>query len=1623
MRRYPDLGRPQPLPPVTYTRRMSPPSDDTPQTPDSNRYPSGFAGVLKHLAAGRLKTSGGSSPAAAAAVTPTSSLLSKALAESRDGNGIETGQIYQVQGGPPDYEQLLQSLQPGQPLSARQTAVGSLRYVIEGYSLSSVMGIWSAAKDLIQSPNPTEARKAGFDLLTTCVKHTDLTALERRHFFDSISEACNREDFHLQLNALVELTNHGKNIEAVEILLLPLLTSWLKVWFEYSNVARAIAKKDKSSKSNDALDEETNLGQLFAFIIESLRFNFKAFWEQHVISLLDQVLCICKKTTAEADIKNSISILDAVITYGDIPESMLAPCVEVLCGVYATLKSLEESTWNAISNLLTSHLARKMVLALLEILRDPSKEHTRNSNTIRGAAAVFKNLLKANGAGGLSLVPFSTLMDALQKSLAIDNSRLDLEVVQVLACLFESEELMALTLEEDWTLLLEILTRSFKRTIDSGNGQPSDSVLNDAQSPSAKISKDKTVTSTLSQILQQILQKLEVSCGILDFTQKEGVMEFFMLNQQHLAHSCVELVINYYADEHLCYPSNEEWLKKSGQLVEIFFKDSSLPAPLRLLVLKTIKDVYQTITGIVSNDIVNNYAISILDAIPVEKDVGVLEALIGFAVEAAIESDEGLFTRIIGYFHERISAKDSGVTTSRTSAQPVITSVSRPTSSGLPPFMSTSTSNVAAKGLVRMFLRSLNLSANRALDVFDELLYLSRSDTCETDARLTAMKLLFRLRSDSNNAILIISTSESEGLASALCRTVESANGNQGTENATQGRSSRSEETSSARSGRSASTGQPQSYMSRSKSTRSVSGPNRSAKPIPPLWMYPGPKALPEDPPTAASSFLCSYVEEPPEGSNDEAPFQSRIALKINVWLEVVITILQNDCDWEVYSYILVHLGSQLTNHSLFKGSVPQIKLLRNVLCEQIKAGSFHEPPSTSGLKKADVAICLFHIITMLLSYRDHFAKSEEDEIVRTFMLGVGSWDRTSKSCIHALSICCHEVPLSISKSLNTILQKMSQIITQTHVAVHILEFLAGLARMPEVYVNFREDDFRTVFGICFRYLQYVRDQREKESAPSSTRTSYASGRQSGTAKDFAPMAETNMPPNASDELPQYVYALAYHVMIFWFLSLRLQDRAKHVGWITRNLVYTDKAGKEVIEEQSQVTVDMMQRVAYSDRDETMLPPPLSSSVSDEIVMKKSWMMGLSIVTVETAVMSGLSQVTKRQPSGTIHSIFKQDFAKPAPHQIPLSTEKVSDTSNASSRAAVLPSHIFLQFIGSSAGIPAALQPIPLPDDDATNRAISTFDRNSTVDGHSIGVIYVGEDQESESEILANVMGSADYTDFLSGLGTLIRLKGAKFNTQGLDREYNTDGEFTFCWRDRVTEIVFHITTMMPTNLDHDPLCTNKKKHTGNDFVNIIFNNSGLPFNFDTFPSQLNFVNIVITPESRASFVATRLRSYDEREKEFYKVQVMSKPGFPEISPAAETKIVSGKSLPSFVRLLALNASVFSLVWATREGGEHVSSWRNRLREIVRLRYKRISSSSSAASPSPASPPYVTQQLHSSQAGSRDSSTARRASANTFLSEGTSHRSSVLSNNTEVDVAASQDNGSMVDNFDFSRWA
>ena len=102
-----------------------------------------------------------------------------------------------------------------------------------------------------------------------------------------------------------------------------------------------------------------------------------------------------------------------------------------------------------------------------------------------------------------------------------------------------------------------------------------------------------------------------------------------------------------------------------------------------------------------------------------------------------------------------------------------------------------------------------------------------------------------------------------------------------------------------------------------------------------------------------------------------------------------------------------------------------------------------------------------------------------------------------------------------------------------------------------------------------------------------------------------------------------------------------------------------------------------------------------------------------------------------------------------------------------------------------------------------------------------------------EKSILSNVNGSDRYKNFINGLGNLVRLKDMDTNriySGGLETD-GSAGEFTLLWFDGIIQVAFHVATMMP-NINVD--CLSKKKHIGNDAVLIVYNESGVEYQFNT---------------------------------------------------------------------------------------------------------------------------------------------------------------------------------------------
>ncbi|XP_042619467.1 tuberin-like isoform X2 [Cyprinus carpio] len=264
--------------------------------------------------------------------------------------------------------------------------------------------------------------------------------------------------------------------------------------------------------------------------------------------------------------------------------------------------------------------------------------------------------------------------------------------------------------------------------------------------------------------------------------------------------------------------------------------------------------------------------------------------------------------------------------------------------------------------------------------------------------------------------------------------------------------------------------------------------------------------------------------------------------------------------------------------------------------------------------------------------------------------------------------------------------------------------------------------------------------------------------------------------------------------------------------------------------------------------------------------------------------------------------------------------------SNAEKSSGLSPSFVFLQLYHSPFFGNEANKPLLLPKSQLIDRAVKVLDQMPPYDTHKIGVVFVGAGQaNNEVSILSNEYGSNRYAQFLTGLGKLIHLKDCdpdQIFLGGLD-QHGDDGEFTYCWHDDIMQAIFHIATLMP-NRESDKGCCNKKRHIGNDFVVVVYNDSGEEYKLGTIKGQFNFVEVLIKPLDYESNLVT-LQCRKDLE------------GLVDTSVA---KIVSDLNLPLLVRQMALHANMASLVHQCRANPSdaYASKWLARLRHIKRIR-------------------------------------------------------------------------------------
>jgi tuberous sclerosis protein 2 len=481
-----------------------------------------------------------------------------------------------------------------------------------------------------------------------------------------------------------------------------------------------------------------------------------------------------------------------------------------------------------------------------------------------------------------------------------------------------------------------------------------------------------------------------------------------------------------------------------------------------------------------------------------------------------------------------------------------------------------------------------------------ELLLSIINDGRSTRARLTALQFLMRLRADRDHNLYYVSEGfDPHGLVASLGALIGRAE-----PQAPPAGASRAQEENAAES-RKARPRFPQEREARQVSRgRGLGGPSRSApsrsrsrttappiapppppKPLEQLWRMPEVFPFYVSGPDSPSEVLISYDPEGPDRI---------LVLPISKYLSAIAAILDKETSWEILSYVLCHLPVQLSNKHLFCGpkSRKVISKILNIICAGIITEDFasHIEQWPIGLKVRDAHGLAYQTLSVLVSYRRCFDLQQRHLLIEVFQAGLNGAPETIKCCLHALSLSAFELQPSMTKSLSRILEKLSQIMSNTNMAVHILGFLSIIGSLKELHVNFTEGDFKMVFGVALQYLQHYNRQ--------------------------------HAPATMSWALSQHVRILSYFTVYLWFLSVKLPDRPRHVRYITRQLLLANEENKDV-DEPTEVCFDWLARYTYGSAD----PRPASSVFSDIVTnpsnpvsdshTDKTWILGNSVVILD----------------------------------------------------------------------------------------------------------------------------------------------------------------------------------------------------------------------------------------------------------------------------------------------------------------------------------------------------------------------------------------------------------------------
>jgi Rap/ran-GAP len=156
---------------------------------------------------------------------------------------------------------------------------------------------------------------------------------------------------------------------------------------------------------------------------------------------------------------------------------------------------------------------------------------------------------------------------------------------------------------------------------------------------------------------------------------------------------------------------------------------------------------------------------------------------------------------------------------------------------------------------------------------------------------------------------------------------------------------------------------------------------------------------------------------------------------------------------------------------------------------------------------------------------------------------------------------------------------------------------------------------------------------------------------------------------------------------------------------------------------------------------------------------------------------------------------------------------------------------------------------LKLIEDKGIEPRLLQLDELQTSHKYKFGVLLCAPGQTTDNEFFQNKSGSLGYERFLTFLGDKVELNGFKGFSGGLDTTQGRTGTHSVYTKWKNYEVMYHVSSLLPY-VAFDEQQIERKRHLGNDVINIIYLDGDIEFDPTTIKTQFTHIFIVVKEET-----------------------------------------------------------------------------------------------------------------------------------------------------------------------------